>query len=145
MKRFVLNMMLLVLILVVMGFQFLPKMMHEVCGIILLLGIIYHLVLNYRWFTSFFRGNWNKLRILQTIISMLLIISFFTATVTGIIFSNQFFRELWIGVPLHRSVFIHQLHISSAYFMVITGGMHIGQHWSGFWQQFKKLPVLGNI
>ncbi len=143
MKRFILDILLLVLILLVMGFHFLPKLVHEVGGLMLLAGVIWHLVWNRRWFASFMRGRWGNLRILQSILGLLLIIAFFATIVTGIIISNHVFREFWVGVPLHRSVFVHQLHVSSSYFMVILGGMHIGMHWTGLWQRLKKLTVLG--
>ncbi|MBQ9615783.1 MAG: DUF4405 domain-containing protein [Selenomonadaceae bacterium] len=145
MKRFLLDMGLLVLILSVMGFHFFPQVLHEVIGLILLSVVVWHLLLNRRWFASFLRGKWGKLRMLQTLAGILLVLSCLTAILTGIIISNHIFSELWIGVALHRSIFIHQLHIASAYLMVILGGMHIGRHWPELWQRIKNLPLLGAL
>ena len=142
MKRFLLDMILLILILMVMGFHFLPALEHELVGLILMVGVIFHLIWNRRWFKGFFHGTWGKLRILQTALGILLVIVFFTAIVTGIIISNHVFRDLWNGDSIHRSVLIYQLHGVSAYLMIILGGMHIGMHWSGLWQKIKKLPLL---
>ena len=142
MKRFLLDMGLLVLILSVMGFHFFPQVLHEVIGLILLAVVVWHLLLNRRWFASFLRGKWGKLRMLQTLAGILLVLFCLTAILTGIIISNHIFSELWIGVALHRSIFIHQLHIASAYLMVILGGMHIGRHWPELWQRIKNLPLL---
>lgn len=145
MKRFVLEMVLLLLLLLVMGFHFLPHVLHEVLGLVLLGGTIWHLLLNRRWFSTLFKGRYGKVRVLQTLMLWILVISFFTAMVTGIIISSHVFRELWQGVALHRSIFVHQLHIASSYVMVILGGMHVGMHWQGLWQRLKKIPLLGKV
>lgn len=140
MKRFILDMALLGLILLVMGFHLLPGLAHEIGGLILLAGAGCHLTLNRRWFGSFFRGSWSGLRLMQTALGLLLTASFFTAVSTGCIISARLFRELWLDVPLHRSTFIHGLHTASAYLMAILGGMHLGMHWPGLWPGIRKFP-----
>lgn len=143
MKRFCLNISLLLLILLTMGYHFLPQLYHEVLGLVLLAGGVWHLLLNRQWFSGMFSGSWSNLRVMQTLLGILLVISFIVALGTGVIISNRIFRELWVGVELHRSIFVHQLHISSAYLMTILGGMHIGMHWTGLWNRLKKLSLLG--
>ena len=145
MKRFILDIAMLAVLLLAMGFHFLPQLWHEVLGLVLLAGVAWHLGLNFRWFTSMMRGKWGKLRLAQTGLGILLVLCFLTVMVTGIIISNHVFRELWTGVPLHRSIFIHQMHLASAYAMVILGGMHMGMHWQALWQRIKKLPLLGSL
>lgn len=140
MKRFLLDMVLLLLILLVMGFHFLPQLLHEVLGLGLLAGTLWHLWLNRSWFCSLRHGKWNCLRLLQVMAGLFLLISFFIAMATGIVISNHVFRDFWIGVPLHRSIFVHQLHIASAYGMLILMGMHIGANWRALWQRLQKLP-----
>ena len=134
---------MLVVIVVTMGFHFLPQMWHEVLGLVLLAGGCWHLCLNHRWFSSIVRRKWNRLRLLQTVLGWLLVLCFVVAMATGIIISNHVFKEWWIGIPLHRSIFVHQLHIGSAYLMVILGGMHLGVHWLTIWQRIRILPGLG--
>lgn len=145
MKRFVLDIAMLAVILLTMGFHFLPQAWHEVLGLVLLAGVAWHLGLNHRWFSSLGRGSWGKLRLAQVMLGILLVLCFLTAMVTGILISNHVFRGLWDGVALHRSIFVHQLHIASAYAMVILGGMHIGMHWPALWQRVKGLPLLRGL
>ncbi|MBQ1335326.1 MAG: DUF4405 domain-containing protein [Selenomonadaceae bacterium] len=145
MKKFVLDIAILLLLLLVMGFHFLPHILHEVLGLVLLGGAVWHLLLNRHWFSALFRGRYGKVRVLQTVMLWLLVISFFTVMVTGSIISSHVFRELWQGASLHRSIFVHQLHIASAYVMVILGGMHVGMHWTGLWQRLKRIPLLGRV
>lgn len=139
MKRFILNISLLLLLILTMGYHYLPQIIHEILGVFLILAGIWHLYLNKRWFNGLLKGAWNKLRCFQSFLGILLTISFITAVTTGVIISNYLFRELWVGVAIHRSIFIHQLHIASSYFMIILGGMHIGMNWIGLWNRLKKL------
>lgn len=140
MKRFLLDMVLLLLVLLVMGFHFLPQFWHEALGLGLLAGTLWHLWLNRHWFGSLGRGKWNSLRLLQVMAGLLLAISFFIVMATGIIISNHVFRELWTEAALHRSIFVHQLHIASAYMMLILTGIHIGANWRILWLRLQKLP-----
>lgn len=146
MKRFFLDIGVLILLLLVMGFHFLPQILHEAGGLILMAAVVLHLVLNRAWFGMLLHGKWSSLRILQTIAALLLSAVFLIAIVTGIVISNHVFRELWMDGSLHRSVFVHQLHIASAYMMIILGGMHIGMHGKVLWDRLKKIfPALDII
>lgn len=118
MKRFRLDLLLAVLFVLVMGFRMLPPTLHEVLGLIMLAGLCVHLAWNVRWFSSLGRGGWRRLRVVQTLLNVLLLASTATALVTGIIISNHVLRPLWIGVPLHSSIFVHQLHVASACVML---------------------------
>lgn len=145
MKRFRLDLLLAVLFVLVMGFRMLPPTLHEVLGLIMLAGLCVHLVWNAHWFSSLGRGGWRRLRVVQTLLNVLLFASTATALVTGIIISNHVLRPLWIGVPLHSSIFIHQLHVASACAMLVFLGMHVGMHWAGLWARMKAWPVLRAI
>ena len=145
MKRFRLDLVLAVLFVVVMCFRVLPPMLHEVLGLVLLAALLYHLWLNRTWFTALPRGRWRRVRTVQTLLAVLLLASTFTALVTGVIISNHVLRTLWMGVALHSSIFVHQLHVASAYVMAIFLGMHIGMHWGGLWARMKTWPVLRTL
>jgi len=67
MKKFVLDIAMLLLLLLVMGFHVLPHILHEVLGLVLLGGAIWHLLLNRHWFSALFRGRYGKVRVLQTV------------------------------------------------------------------------------
>lgn len=137
MKRFRLDLLLALLFLLVMGFRMLPPTLHEVLGLLLLAGLCMHLAWNRHWFAALGRGPWQRLRVVQTVMNMLLLASTATALGAGVIISNHILRPLWIGVPLHSSIFIHQLHTASACCMLVFLGMHIGMHFAGLWARMK--------
>lgn len=145
MQKFALDLLLLVLLLLVMGFHFLPHVLHEVLGLVLLGGVLRHLLQSRRWFAALCRGSCGKERLLQAVLLWFLIAAFFTAVVTGMIISDHVFRALWQGVELHRSIPVHKLHIASAYLTVMLLGMHVGMHWQGLWQHLRKIPLLSRI
>ena len=145
MKRFVLDMVMLVIFLMVMRYRTLPPMMHEVLGLVLLAGAVIHLLWNRRWFSSLFRGKWLPTRSLQTVMNVLLLVSFIASMVTGILSSHHIFRSLWISLGLSNSIFVHQLHIVSSYAMAFILGMHIGMNWMALWKRMKRLPLIGAL
>ena len=145
MKRFRLDLLLALLFVLVMGFRMLPPMLHEVLGLVMLAGLCIHLVWNARWFSALGRGGWRRLRVVQTLLNVLLLASTATALTTGIIISNHVLRALWIGVPLHSSIFVHQLHVASACCMLVFLGMHVGMHWVGLWARMKAWPLLRTV
>ena len=145
MKRFTLDMAMLVLFLLVMGFRSLAQVWHEALGLVLLVAAVVHLFWNHRWFSSLMRGRWGRLRVAQTLLGVLLLVSATLALGTGILISNHVLKDVVIDLPLHRSIFVHQLHIASACAMLIFLGMHIGGHWAGLWQRIRKVPLLGAL
>lgn len=145
MKRFCLDLLLTVLFVLVMGFRMLPPTLHEVLGLIMLAGLCFHLVWNRKWFSALGRGSWRRLRVVQTLLNVLLLASTATALITGIIISNHVLHPLWSGVPLHSSIFVHQLHVASACCMLVFLGMHVGMHWAGLWARLKAWPLLSAL
>ncbi len=145
MKRFRLDLLLAVLFLLVMGFRVLTPLLHEVLGIVLLAGLALHLWWNRAWFAALGRGKWRRLRVVQAMLVVLLLVSTLTALGTGLIISNHVLRAFWAGSALHSSILVHQLHVASAYFMAIFLGMHIGMYWAGLWARLKTWPVLRTV
>ncbi|WP_294159588.1 hypothetical protein [uncultured Selenomonas sp.] len=145
MKRFRLDLLLAVLFVLVMGFRMLPPMLHEVFGLGMLVAVAIHIFWNARWFSALGRGGWRRLRVVQTLLNVFLHLSTGTALVTGIIISNHVLRPLLSSVPLHSSIFVHQLHVASACVMLAFLGMHVGMHWAGLWARMKTWPVLRSL
>ena len=138
MRRFGLDILLLLLFILTMGFRLLAQTWHEVLGLALLVGMLVHLWLNRRWFTSWLRGRWGRVRVLQTVMNVLLLVSSLVALGTGMVISNHVLVQFLIHVPLHHNILVHQLHIASSFVMLAFLGMHIGMHWRGLWQRLRR-------
>lgn len=144
MKRIFLDIILLLLIILNVSFQFLPKILHELFGILILVAIISHLICNRHWFYALCRGRWNLLRIVSTMIDLLLLINIVCILSTGMMISNYLFKGMW-GIYLQRNTLVHQLHVSLPYLLLVLVGLHLGLHWSALWQCFVNYCSFNRI
>jgi len=132
MKRIFLDIVVLLLFLLTMSFQFLPKILHEVLGVFMLAVAVFHLIWNRLWFsTRNFRQG------LSVMINWLLIVNVVIIMATGMMISNHLFKGIF-GIYLQRNMMIHQLHVSLPYLLLILLGLHLGLHWSPLWHRFTN-------
>ena len=139
MKRLILDFVLAAIFFAAMLYLFLPKMLHEVLGVVMFAAVVYHLRLNGNWFGNFLKGRQTASRIVMSLVDWLLIAAFLVVTVSGIALSNHLFRD-FLPLWLHRSILLRQLHVAAPYAMLILIGLHIGFHWRGM--AAKILPTL---
>lgn len=133
MKKFCLDIIMITILIAVMNFHALPKVLHEILGVVGAVALAVHIA-------------WN-LRALQSIpkfyiaVDALMFISIITITATGIILSNHIFSGL-VGLELKRNILIHHLHTSLPFALMILIGLHLGRNWSGFHQRLQKILPL---
>ena len=135
MKKFALDVTLLILFLLVMSFHFIPKILHEVLGLLLAAAMFGHFGWNIKAFKSL-TGTTKKR--LSMLIDVALIVCVVVIIFTGVCISNHLFNGM-IDIKLQRNITIHQLHVSLPFLMMILSGLHLGLHWQGFWQRIKNL------
>ena len=137
MKKFLLDVILLALFVAELTFHHLPKILHEILGVAMLVAIVVHVVINFRRFKSLFKKITPRkffiiaINIALTIISVII---FFTS----VPISNYLFTD-FASFELRRNMMIHQLHIATPYIMMILIGAHLGFHWQEFRQRFLKI------
>lgn len=133
MKRIIVDILVLVLFLAVMSFHALPKLLHEVLGLLFPAAVLLHLLLNRRWFFALRLGKWDAMRVISTAVNLLLLVCLLLIAVTGICLSNYLFQDI-IPLDLQRNITLHQLHVSLPFVILILMGIHLGLHWQG-WKQ----------
>ena len=137
MKRNILNISLVILLLFVMCFQFLPKLAHEAVGIVFCLGIVLHLYWNRGWLRNIrWQGTSMKQKIVL-IVNLLLVLDLIAVMATGVMISNHLFKGM-IPLEFRRNILIHQLHISLPYLMIVLTGLHVGLHWQSIWHRLMS-------
>lgn len=142
MSRFKLNLRMTVtallplLFLPIMCFHYVPKVLHEVLGILWLVLVLIHIGQNRQWFASFMRGPWSILRIIGTVIDILLLMVLVGLVGAGSGISNHLFKEI-MPLDIQRSILIHQLHVSLPYALLILMGLHWGLHFKGWWARWQ--------
>lgn len=137
MRKIILDIVMLGLMLLVMGFQYVPKPAHEVLGIALLLAALSHLWLNRGFIRALLRGRWPVTRIVSTMLNVSLLISILLVTVTGVLVSNYMFKGI-IPLELQRNLTVHQLHVSVAYYLLVFMGVHLGLHIATWWHRLRS-------
>ena len=141
MKKYFLDAVLLILFLLVMSFHFLPRILHEIFGLIMLAAAVWHSFFNRRRFLNFFQGKQTKRKILSSLTNILIVIIFAVIFISGVCMSNYIFDDL-IPLEIRRNMTIHRLHVSLPYVFMILIGVHIGLHWNEIWGRFTNFIKL---
>ena len=135
MKKYFLDATLLTAFLLVMSFHFLPRILHEVLGVVMFAAVIFHFVLNRRWFFNFYRGKLSARKIISALINFSMLATFAVIFASGVCMSNYIFSD-FVSLELRRNFTLHQLHVSLPYILMILIGLHIGLHWRELWNRF---------
>lgn len=135
MRKFVLDIALLIIFMLVMSFHFIPKILHEVLGLFLAAAMFGHFGWNFKAFKEL--GSTSKKR-LSLLVDLALIVCVAVIIFTGVCISNHLFNGM-IDMKLQRNITIHQLHVSLPFLLMILSGLHLGLHWQGFWQRINNI------
>ncbi len=131
MKKFYLDIFLFILFLLVMSFHFLPRIFHEIAGLILPIAMVGHFIWNWKIFK-------NQKKRLSQIVDVALILCLLVTIFSGVCISNFIFKDI-IDINLQRNITIHQLHVSTPFLMMILIGLHFGFNFKSFRQRFNNL------
>ena len=143
MRNFLVDAILLALFVAEMSFHHLPKILHEVLGVLMVALIIFHIAINFRRVVSLTKKMTpRKFFCLEVDVALFLITAIIF--VTGVCMSNYLFPDV-VSSAFRRSMTIHQLHVSAPYVLMILIGMHLGFHWREFWQRFLNLFGLAEL
>lgn len=82
------------LFLVLMAYHITGNWMHEWLGILLIFLFIIHHILNWKWYSSLFKGRYTIFRSLMTVVNILLFFAMAGMVVSGILLSREVFGFL---------------------------------------------------
>ena len=133
--RLVLDFCLPVLYLILFGERVTGGVAHEIIGIILLLLLIAHNALNFRWYKGLSKGRHDILRIIGTIIDFLLIIFMILLAVSAVMISQELFSVLNFGNFFDGRL----IHTFAASWGLLLIGIHLGLHWRMVLSAVNKL------
>lgn len=141
MIRNILNLVMTLAFLFIMDYRFTGNEFHEISGAVLGLLLIFHNVLNWRWYKVFFKGRQSLRRVLMTLINLLLLALMLTVLITGVLISVTVFAPLDLR---SGSIFMHDLHQWAAYASFILAAIHLGLHWGTLMAKLKNLLHIDN-
>lgn len=132
-KRIILEIAMLGVILSLINYRYVGNWGHESLAAVFFCLFLIHTWFNRRWYSSLFRGRWNKMRILTAAVDFFLIASFISVIGIGIFISKQ------VPVLSEGMRWLHPVHKAAGYSMLIALGLHVGLHWQLMLPKIKKL------
>lgn len=129
-----------ILLIFLMTYELIGQEAHEWLGIGIFVLFVIHHVLNGKWSRNILKGKYNMMRIMQTILAVLVLISMLGSMVSGIVLSRHAFS--FLPITGGRS-WARTLHMVCAYWRFVLMSLHLGLHWSimlGMAKKFIKRP-----
>ena len=114
-----------VLLLFLMAYQVTGEALHEWIGIGMTLLVIVHQILNRKWYGALFKGRYTAYRVLSTLNTALLLLSFALTAFCGMSMSGHAVPFLYGMTPIS---FARQMHLSFSHWSFVLMGLHLGLH-----------------
>jgi hypothetical protein len=126
-----------ILFLLLMGQYLLRTATHEWLGIASGVLFVLHNVLNYKWYKSLFRGKYNAMRLVQTVVNIFLLLAVFGCMLSGIL-ASQYIFSVGNGSTIELGRFLHLVTTAWAFILM---SVHLGLYWTKFMGMAKKIPM----
>ena len=123
--KWIVDVCLTVLLLCLMSYQVVGETIHEWIGVGMSGILIIHHILNIKWYGALFKGKYNALRIVSTVVNTLLLISIALTAFCGLSMSNHAVPFLY---GMADMVFVRTAHLALSYWSFILTGLHLGLH-----------------
>lgn len=115
-----------VLLFCLMAYLLVGETAHEWLGTAMFCLFVFHHILNWSWHRNLAKGRYTPLRVLQTAVDILVLLSMLGLMISGVIMS----REVFSFLPLSGGTgFARTLHMLSSYWGFLLMGVHLGLHW----------------
>ena len=83
-----------VLLLSLMAYELIGSSLHEWIGLAMFVLFVCHHLLNRGWYKNLFRGSYTPMRLLQTILAGLVLLTMLGAMVSSVLISREVFAFL---------------------------------------------------
>lgn len=124
--KITLDLLMTAVLLVLMAFQITGQELHEWFGAGMFVLFLMHNILNFKWYKNLFKGRYTMFRVLQTVISLAVLISMLCLTYSGMLMS----RYALSFIPLGGSMALaRQMHMAASYWGFVLMSIHIGLHY----------------
>ena len=114
-------------LLLLMAYGLVGEAAHEWLGMGMFVLFLLHHLLNRRWIKAVPQGRYTPLRIVQTALALLLLLTMLGSMVSGVIVSRYVF-PFQAGFGL--TSWAEKLHMLCAYWGFVLVSLHLGMHWN---------------
>ncbi|MCO1604485.1 DUF4405 domain-containing protein [Desulfosporosinus nitroreducens] len=124
-RKLAIDLVMTVLMLVAMASLITGNTIHELLGVSMFILFIVHNFLNRRWYQTVLTGKNNVLRVLNTAVNLLLLVTMAVLMVSAVPIS----RAIFAFIPINNGMIVRQIHVLAAYWGFILIAVHLGMHW----------------
>ena len=125
--KIVVDIAMTIALLLLMTYELIGQAAHEWIGIGMFVLFVVHHILNGKWSRNLLKGKYTALRIMQTALVVLVLLSMIGSMVSGVILS----RHALSFLPIEGGhAFARTLHMLSGYWGFVFMSLHLGFHWS---------------
>ena len=114
-----------VLLLFLMAYQVTGEVLHEWCGIGMMVLLIVHHLLNRKWYAALFKGKYTPYRITVTVVNTLLLVSIAVTAFSGMAMSGHAVPFMY---GIMRVMTARTWHLGLSHWSFILMGVHLGLH-----------------
>ena len=122
--KIIIDITMYILFIILMGHHVANNLFHEIIGTISFLLVITHIVLNFKFYKTMFKGKYNKNRIIMTIIDILMLILMIMIIISSIMIS----KDVFVFLKMSSMLLGKKLHMISTSWFFILLNLHIGIH-----------------
>lgn len=116
-----------IVLLLLMAFELIGRNAHEWLGVGMFVLFVIHHILNRKWTGHLLKGRYTPVRILQTVLVILILVSMLASMISGIVMSRYVFDFLDISGGRSQARIAHML---AAYWGFALMSLHLGIHWN---------------
>ena len=126
---------MIILLPLLMAYSLIGESIHEVIGICMFGLFTAHHVINRKWWMGLFKGKYNAVRILNTVVNLHLAVYMILQPVSGILMSKYVLKEVTItgATGVFRTI-----HMTLAYWGFMLMSFHLGLHIKAVTASFGK-------
>ena len=121
----IVDLLLVLVVPLLMAYALIGEWFHEIAGMLMLLLLAVHQILNRAWYKALFKGKYHARRIAQTVLDCLLLVLMVLQPLSGILMSKHVFAFLNIqsGTSVAR-----EIHLLVSYWGLVLLSIHAGTH-----------------
>jgi hypothetical protein len=124
--RLLLDFLALALIVACLAYWWLDNLSHELFGTALFVLVIGHNVFNRRWYSTVAKSRRNAARWFNIVTIVCLALAMAIMLVTSLLIS----RDLFSFLALDGAFSLREIHMFSAYWLLLIVAMHLGTRWA---------------
>lgn len=124
-SKLAIDLVMTILMLVAMASRITGNTTHELVGVSVFILFVVHNILNRRWYQTVLKRKNTVLRVLNTAVNLLILVTMAVLFVSAVPIS----RAIFAFIPINNGMVVREIHVLTAYWGFIFIAVHLGMHW----------------